>query len=54
MGVRGDSDYSDLSRILAELAHADKLYNELGCFIVDVTDRAVEETAAMVMEFVNQ
>jgi len=52
MGVQGDSEYSDLSRILAELAHAKKLYNELGCYVVDVTDRAVEETAAMVIEFV--
>lgn len=53
MGVRGDSDYSDVSRILGELTHAQRLYNELGCFVVDVTDRAVEETASMVMEFVN-
>lgn len=53
MGVRGDSDYSDVSRILGELSHAQRLYNELGCFVVDVTDRAVEETASKVMEFVN-
>jgi regulator of PEP synthase PpsR (kinase-PPPase family) len=53
MGVRGDSDYSDVSRILTELRHAQEIYNELGCFVVDVTDRAVEETASKVMEFVN-
>lgn len=53
MGVRGDSDYSDVRRILGELSYARSLYNELGCFVVDVTDRAVEETASMVMEFVN-
>jgi regulator of PEP synthase PpsR (kinase-PPPase family) len=52
MGVRGDSDYSDVSRILSELSYAQRLYNELGCFVVDVTDRAVEETASMVMAFV--
>jgi regulator of PEP synthase PpsR (kinase-PPPase family) len=51
MGVRGDSDYSNVTRILAELAYAQGIYNELGCYVVDVTDRAVEETAAMVMEF---
>jgi regulator of PEP synthase PpsR (kinase-PPPase family) len=51
MGVRGDSDYSDVTRILSELAYAQGIYNELGCYVVDVTDRAVEETAAMVMEF---
>ncbi len=53
IGVRGDSDYSDLSRILSELDYARRLYNQLGCFVVDVTDRAVEETATMVMEYVN-
>jgi regulator of PEP synthase PpsR (kinase-PPPase family) len=53
MGVGGDSEYTDLSRILAELAHAQSIYNELGCYVVDVTDRAVEETASLVMEFVN-
>jgi len=53
MGVRGESDYSDVSRILNELNYAQRLYNELGCFVVDVTDRAVEETASKVMEFVN-
>jgi len=53
MGVRGESDYSDVSRILGELSYAQRLYNELGCFVVDVTDRAVEETASMVMDFVN-
>lgn len=53
MGVRPDSEYTDLGRILAELSHAQGIYNEIGCYVVDVTDRAVEETASMVMEFVN-
>ncbi len=52
MGVRGSSDYSDMSRILGELTYAQGIYNELGCYVVDVTDRAVEETASLVMEFV--
>jgi regulator of PEP synthase PpsR (kinase-PPPase family) len=54
MGVRGDSDYSDLSRIFGELSYAHGIYNELGCYVVDVTDRAVEETASLVMEFAQQ
>jgi regulator of PEP synthase PpsR (kinase-PPPase family) len=53
MGVGGAPEYTDLRRILAELSFAQGLYNELGCYVVDVTDRAVEETAAMVLEFVN-
>ena len=54
MGVRGNSDYSELGRIREELAHARKVYRELGADVVDVTDRAVEETAALIIEMVNQ
>jgi regulator of PEP synthase PpsR (kinase-PPPase family) len=53
MGVQGSSDYSDLGRIKEELSYARRIYKELGADVVDVTDRAVEETAAMVMEMVN-
>ena len=52
MGVPGQSDYSDLHRIQDELTYAQRLYRELGCEVLDVTDRAIEETAAMVMELV--
>jgi regulator of PEP synthase PpsR (kinase-PPPase family) len=50
MGLPGRSDYSDLSRIQDELVYAQGLYKELGCQVLDVTDRAVEETAALVLE----
>lgn len=52
MGVPGQSDYSDIHRIQDELMYAQRLYRELGCAVLDVTDRAVEETAAMVMGLV--
>lgn len=53
MGVRGNSDYSDLGRIREELSFARRVFRDLGADVVDVTDRAVEETAALVMEMVN-
>ncbi len=52
MGLPGQTDYSDLSRIQDELVYAQNLYSELGCEVLDVTDRAVEETAAVVMELI--
>jgi regulator of PEP synthase PpsR (kinase-PPPase family) len=54
MGVPGPSNYSDIHRIQEELIYAQSLYQELGCEVLDVTDRAVEETAAMVMELVGK
>jgi [pyruvate, water dikinase]-phosphate phosphotransferase / [pyruvate, water dikinase] kinase len=53
MGVESRSDYSDMARIRQELAFSEKLYRELGCEVLDVTDRAVEETATMVLQMVN-
>jgi regulator of PEP synthase PpsR (kinase-PPPase family) len=52
MGMQGDSGYSHPRRIREELDYADQLFRELGCDVIDVTDRAVEETAAVVMEMV--
>jgi regulator of PEP synthase PpsR (kinase-PPPase family) len=52
MGLPGRTDYSDVSRIQDELLYAQRLYEELGCEVLDVTDRAVEETAALVMGMV--
>jgi hypothetical protein len=52
MGVQGESNYTDVHRIQEELMYAERLYSELGCEVLDITDRAVEETAAMVMELV--
>lgn len=53
MGLRADSDYTDLKRIKEELVYARQIHEEIGCDVVDVTDRAVEETASLVMELVN-
>ena len=50
MGVKGRSDYSDPKRIREELGYAQRIYKELGCEVLDVTDRAVEETASVVMD----
>lgn len=52
MGVPGTPNYSDVHRIQDELMYAHRLYRELGCEVLDITDRAVEETAALVMEIV--
>ena len=52
MGVPDSMNYSDLSRIQDELMYARRLYQELGCEVLDVTDRAVEETSALIMELV--
>ena len=52
MGLRRDASYADMGRILAELEWADALYKKLGCAVIDVSNKAVEETAVRVLEIV--
>lgn len=49
MGVVGDSSYSDMNNIINELEFADQLMKKLSCPIIDVSNRAVEETAEIIM-----
>jgi len=50
LGLTGQASYANFERILEELEYADKLMKKLGCPIIDVTNRAVEETASKVLE----
>lgn len=54
IGLRSDANYANLQRILVELEYAEQVYQKLGCHVVDVTNKAVEETAVRVMEIVNK
>ncbi len=49
LGLPDGSDYGDMARIVRELAHAREVFRDLGCRVVDVSNRAVEETANEVL-----
>lgn len=48
MGLSTSVDYANLDRILEELDYASKIMRRIGCAVIDVTNRAVEETAAKI------
>ena len=50
MGLSTAVDYANMERILEELDYASKIMRKIGCAIIDVTNRAVEETAAKIEE----
>ncbi len=52
IGLRADANYANLERILEELTYADRTYRQLGCPVIDVTNKAVEETAVRVLEMI--
>lgn len=42
--------YASLERVAEELEHARSLFRRPGCLVVDVTDRAIEETAGIILD----
>lgn len=50
LGLPADADYANQERILRELRYAEDIMRRAGCSIIDVTNKAVEETAGRVLE----
>jgi regulator of PEP synthase PpsR (kinase-PPPase family) len=50
LGLTTDAEYANLERIRKEIDYANRLMIQLGCPIIDVTNKAVEETASKVLE----
>ncbi|MFD2672367.1 pyruvate, water dikinase regulatory protein [Marinicrinis sediminis] len=51
LGLNEDADYANTNRIQDELAYAVDLMDRLGCKVIDVSDKAVEETASVILEW---
>lgn len=51
MGLPHGSNYASLARIVEELEYAYTLFDRLGCPIINVTDKAIEETAGMILGY---
>lgn len=52
LGLTMGANYANVERIHLELEYADKIMRRIGCLVIDVTDRAVEETASLVMDHI--
>lgn len=51
LGLGGQASYASPDRILQELEYAEKIMERLKCMVIDVTDKAVEETAGIILEY---
>lgn len=49
MGLPYNSRYATLQRVVEELEYGANLMKQLGCRIINVTDKAIEETAGIIM-----
>lgn len=50
MGLPFGAAYASHERVAEELEYAHSFFRQLGCMVVDVTNRAIEETAGIVLE----
>ncbi|QBP17979.1 pyruvate, water dikinase regulatory protein [Acetilactobacillus jinshanensis] len=49
-GLGPNTPYSDPKQIKKELDYAIQLYRKIGCLIINVADKSIEETATIIME----
>ncbi|WP_019132554.1 pyruvate, water dikinase regulatory protein [Peptoniphilus obesi] len=52
LGLTGNAKYANLDRIKEELRYSKQIMEELGCIVIDVSDRAMEETAGIIIDYV--
>jgi len=51
LGLAEGVDYANMTRIYKELDFAQRVMSKLGCPVIDVTNKAVEETAAKIFDY---
>jgi len=54
LGLTAQANYANLDRINEELAYSQKIMEKLGCPVIDVSNKAVEETANIILEIIRK
>lgn len=54
LGLRDHASYASMERILAELDYAENIMKRLNCPVLDVTNKAVEETASRMLQIIRE
>lgn len=50
LGLTSQANYASFERILEELEYAEKIMKRVGCPVIDVSNKAVEETASQILD----
>jgi [pyruvate, water dikinase]-phosphate phosphotransferase / [pyruvate, water dikinase] kinase len=54
LGLPAGAPYAEIERIKEEISFAENLFRRLNCAVLDVSQKAVEETAASVMDILSK
>lgn len=54
LGLSHQSNYTDLEKIYNEIDYSKKIFRQYGAYVIDVTDKSIEETAHIVEDQVKR
>lgn len=54
LGLDSNADYAKLDRINRELEYARRIIERIGCPVIDVSNKAIEETASRILQIIYQ
>lgn len=54
LGLGSRANYANMERILDELEYADKIMKRIGCPIIDVSNKAIEETTEIILNLLRK
>ncbi|GAA4706305.1 pyruvate, water dikinase regulatory protein [Brevibacillus fulvus] len=54
LGLTAQANYATIERINEELVYSKKIMERLGCPVIDVSNKAVEETANIILELIRK
>lgn len=54
MGQESSTEYTDIEAVKKEINESRKLFQKLGCPVIDVTKRSVEETSAKIIQLAQE
>lgn len=54
LGLSQDANYANLERIMKEIEYAEDIMKKIGCPIIDVTAKAIEETAGIITNMIRE
>lgn len=54
LGLSSNANYARLDRILEELDYSEKIMNKLSCPVINVANKAIEETAGLILDIMKE
>lgn len=54
LGLSSNANYAQFERILQELDYSDEVMKKIGCPVIDVSNKAIEETAGIILDILKE